>query len=60
MLLLAIIATLQHSAAAGGVSAGYLLGGENLTALSAAATTLPVNRLYLAFVSPTMYYVPGQ
>ncbi|KAJ3236501.1 hypothetical protein HDU81_010705 [Chytriomyces hyalinus] len=46
------------------VSAGYLLlnpttGPAKLKALADNAANIPVNRVYLSFVAPTMVYVPG-
>ncbi|KAI8832804.1 hypothetical protein BJ741DRAFT_650984 [Chytriomyces cf. hyalinus JEL632] len=46
------------------VSAGYLLlnpttGPSKLKALAENAANIPVNRIYLSFVAPTMVYVPG-
>ena len=34
-------------------------GLKELSALAASAATLPITRLYLAFVAPTLVYVPG-
>ncbi|KAI9328146.1 hypothetical protein BDR26DRAFT_921978 [Obelidium mucronatum] len=46
------------------VAGGYLLlnpttGPAKLAALADNAATIPVNRIYLSFVAPTMVYVPG-
>ena len=38
---------------------GFPVGLEELSALAANSATLPITRLYLAFVSPTMLYIPG-
>ncbi len=38
---------------------GQIVGLEELEALAAHASSIPVNRIWLAFVSPTMVYVPG-
>ena len=44
----------------GGTSAVYVMGKPgHLASLVANAATIPVNRIYLAFASPTMTYVPG-
>ncbi|KAJ3075397.1 hypothetical protein HDU98_008226 [Podochytrium sp. JEL0797] len=46
------------------VAAGYLLlnptdGPAKLAALVSSAATLPINRVVLSFVAPTMVYLPG-
>lgn len=43
---------------------GYLLinptdGVAKLQALAASASTLPINRLWVSFVSPSLVYIPG-
>eukprot|EP00299_Pterocystis_sp_00344_P011534 c5398_g1_i1.p1 GENE.c5398_g1_i1~~c5398_g1_i1.p1 ORF type:complete len:590 (+),score=106.74 c5398_g1_i1:46-1770(+) len=40
-------------------SSGKVVGLDELTALADHASSLPITRLYLAFFSPTMVYVPN-
>ncbi|KAI9328167.1 hypothetical protein BDR26DRAFT_874466 [Obelidium mucronatum] len=52
------------TAAISSVAGGYLLlnpttGPAKLAALADNAANIPVNRIYLSFVAPTMVYVPG-
>ena len=52
------------ASAATPVVGGYLLldpvdGPSKLQALAQNAATVPINRLYLSFASPTLAYVPG-
>ncbi|KAJ3012285.1 UNVERIFIED_CONTAM: hypothetical protein HDU68_001289, partial [Siphonaria sp. JEL0065] len=58
------VVALASPAVGSTVVGGYLLlnpttGPAKLQALADNAATIPVNRVYLSFVAPTMVYVPG-
>ncbi len=64
MFLSSLILSLVSAAVAQSYVGGYFLvdpvyGVEKLQALAAEAATLPINRLWVSFFSPSMVYIPG-
>jgi len=51
---------MQRSGRSLGASAGQaVVGLQELQALANSAATIPVNRIWVAFFSPTLVYKPG-